>query len=67
MIAYETLLDLAQQRLADIAARPNHTRDARHVALRLHREVVAELEAANSGNPHRALVQAYFTDERKAA
>lgn len=47
MVKYATVLDLAQQRLSAIAASPNFTREAREAALKLQREVAAELELEN--------------------
>lgn len=52
----ETLLDLARQRLNTIAASPNFTRDARHLALAMERTVAEELAALNDGRPQRVLV-----------
>lgn len=56
MLSYETLLDLARQRLDTIAASPKHTREARHIALGLKREVETELAKANTGHPLRKLI-----------
>lgn len=54
-LAYDTLLDLARQRLAFMAASPNWTRTARADALLLEREVADELAAFNRGIPRRRL------------
>lgn len=58
MLAYETLLDLARQRLRDIASSPNFTRPTRELALALERTVRDELDALNAGKPVRRLTSA---------
>lgn len=55
MLKYETLLDLAAQRLAAIAASPNRTREAREVASGLLARAKEELDAFNAGQPFRRL------------
>jgi hypothetical protein len=67
MLAYETLLDLARQRLDTIARSPNFTRGARHHALDLRRTVEAELAALNAGHPSMALVPLAEANECRRA
>lgn len=67
MLKYETLLDLSAQRLATIADDPNHTRQARKVASDLRDQACAELASLNRGRPLRALVKAFFADEKEPA
>ena len=55
-VAYETLLDAARRHFERVAASPNYTRHARHVALDLARRVERELAAANAGDPQRVLM-----------
>jgi len=57
MLRYDTLLDLARQRLRTIASSPNFTRPARHQALAMQRLVQAELDNVNAGCPDYALVR----------
>jgi hypothetical protein len=59
MIPYETLLDAARLHFRTAAGSASYTKPARELARKLEREATEELDAFNSGEPQRELIELF--------